>query len=541
MPRLLAAFAIALLAAPAHAADKPNIILIMADDMGYSDLGCYGSEIRTPNLDRLAAGGLRYTQFYNGTRCCPTRASLLTGLYPHQAGVGYMVADAGAKFPGYRGHLQPHTVTIAEALKPAGYRTYHSGKWHLNQPGPVERGFIESYMMKGGFRDYWQAEGYVRLPEVRPARKYEKGKFYSTDAITDHALDFLADTRKDGGGPFFLYLAYTAPHFPLHAPAEDIARYADGYAKGWDKLREERFERQQKLGLADKTWRLSPRSPYETYERAKQGVNPAWDTLDADRRADLARRMAIYAAAIDRMDQNIGRVLDDLKKYDQLDNTLIFFLSDNGACAEWDPLGFDKVSGPNNVLHKAAELAKMGGPGTYHSYGSGWANACNTPFRMYKHYCHEGGICTPLIVHWPAGIKAKGEFRKQASHIIDILPTCLDVAGAKYPEKRNNVATLPPEGVSIVPTFANKPLEKRFLAWEHEGNRAIRYGKWKLVARHDGRWELFDLDADRSELRNLDDKSPVHAAMIKELTNAWNEWAKRCLVVPAPEEKKAKP
>jgi arylsulfatase len=531
--RLLFAAVLALGFASRLSAAPPNVVLILADDMGYSDLGCYGGEIATPNLDKLAANGLRFTRFYNCTRCCPTRASLLTGLYPHQTGVGLMTGDQ--KLPGYRGTLQPNAVTIAEVLRTAGYRTLMSGKWHLasgpsKSPTPVDRGFDEYYGMIEGFRNFWDAKGYVRLPAGRPARAYPPGGFYATDAFADHALDFLADARKTPDKPFFLYLAFTAPHFPLHAPAEDIARYKEVYARGWDKLREERLARMKKLGLVGSDVTLPPRSGYETLGYKDRGDNPAWDALPADRRADLARRMAVYAAMIDRMDQHVGRVIDDLRTNDQLDNTLVLFLSDNGACAEWDPFGFDGSSGPNNVLHRGADLEKMGGPGTYHSYGSGWANASDTPFRLYKHYCHEGGISTPLIAHWPKGIAAKGELRDQVGHVIDVMATCLDVTGAKYPDGKT-----PPEGKSLVPAFAGKSLERDSLGWEHEGNRAIRAGKWKLVARRDGPWELYDLDADRTEQADL---AATHPDRVKELSAKWDQWAKRTNVLPRPTPKK---
>jgi arylsulfatase len=535
---LLALAAIALLAAPLVAADRPNIVLVLADDMGYSDLGCYGGEIATPNLDKLAAGGVRFAQFYNCARCCPTRASLLTGLYPHQAGVGDMTADQGA--PGYRGHLQPNAVTIAEVLKGAGYRTLMCGKWHVGGGagrGPVVRGGFDDYFgMIEGFRDFWEPTGYVRLPAGRPARAYRPGGFYATDAITDHALDFLADARKAPAKPFFLYLAYTAPHFPLHAHAEDVARYKDAYAKGWDKLREERHARQVKLGLFDPKVRLSPRSGFETRDDFyRTGENPAWDTLPADRRADLARRMAVYAAMVDRLDQDVGRVVEDLRTNGQLDNTLVLFLSDNGACAEWDPFGFDGTSGPKNVLHAGAELDKMGGPGTYHSYGSGWANACNTPFRWYKHYGHEGGTRTPLIAHWPKGIAAKGEFRHQVGHVIDLMATCVDMGGARYPAAVGDRKITPMEGKSLVPAFTDKPAERDLLAWEHERNRAVRAGKWKLVAVRGKPWELYDLEADPTELTDLAAKMPEQ---VTELSAKWDAWAKRTNVLPYPQPEK---
>lgn len=538
-PLLLAVTA--LCAAPPAADRRPNVVLILADDLGYSDLGCYGAEIATPNIDKLAEGGLRFTQFYNCTRCCPTRASLLTGLYPHQAGVGDMLTDQQA--PGYRGALQPNAVTIAEVLKGAGYRTLMAGKWHLARgpkptPTPIDRGFDDYFGLLGGFHGFWDAKAYVRLPANRKPRTYQAGKFYATDAFTDHALDFLAAARKEPHKPFFLYLAYTAPHFPLHAHADDVARYKDTYSKGWDKLREERHARMKKLGLIGPKSPLSPRSPFETRgDFFRTGKNPAWDDLDADRRADLARRMAIYAAMVDRMDQNVGRVVDDLRKNGQLDNTLILFLSDNGACAEWDPHGFDGSSGPKNVLHKGDALAKMGGPGTYHSYGSGWANACNTPFRWYKHYCHEGGISAPLIAHWPKGIAARGKLRTQVGHVIDVMATCVEVSNARYPTKVGDRAITPMEGKSLLPAFADRPLERDLLAWEHERNRAIRVGKWKLVALHGKDWELYDVEADRTEETDLAGKMPEK---VKELSAAWDTWAKRTNVLPYPTARKKK-
>jgi arylsulfatase len=529
-------------AAPACAADapRPNVLLVLADDLGYSDLGCYGGEIATPHLDRLAANGLRFRQFYNCTRCCPTRASLMTGLYPHQAGVGDMNADTGR--PGYRGFPQPNTVTLAEVLRSAGYHTSMVGKWHLSAgpktPRPTDRGFDEFYGMIGGFNSCFQEDPfYTRLPADRKKREYAKDAFYSTDAFGDYALDFLAEARRQKK-PFFQYLAFNAPHFPLHAKPDDIRKYADTYTQGWDRLREARHARQLDLGLFPKGTPLSPRSPYTTRrDFLRSGENPAWDSLPADRRADLARRMAVYAAMVECLDRNVGRVVEDLRKNGALDNTLILFLSDNGACAEWDPFGFDGSSGPNNVLHAADRLAGMGGPKTYHSYGSGWANACNTPFRLYKHYCHEGGIRTPLVAHWPAGIAARGEFRDQPGHAIDVMATLVDVSGAAYPAAVRGTAITPMEGTSLRPAFAGKPLDRAALYWEHEGNRAVRAGKWKLVARAGGPWELFDLDGDPVELTDLAAKEPGRA---RELAAAWDDWAKRVHVEPWPVGKPAK-
>ena len=351
----------------------------------------------------------------------------------------------------------------------------------------------------------------------------------------DYSLDFLADARKQKK-PFFQYLAFNAPHFPLHAKPADIEKYASTYAVGWDKIRERRLAKQVELGLVPAGTPLTPRSPFATRQDFyRAGENPAWDMLEPDRRADLARRMAVYAAMVECMDRNIGRVVADLKANGELENTLVLFLSDNGACAEWDPFGFDVNSGPKNVLHAGDRLAAMGGPGTYHSYGSGWANAGNTPFRLYKHYCHEGGISTPFVAHWPKGFAAKGEFRDQAGHVIDVMSTCVDVCGATYPTERYGRAITPREGKSLVPAFVGKPVERDILAWEHEGNRAIREGKWKLVAKAGGTWELYDIDADRCELRDLAATAPDR---VKGMAAKWDAWAGRCQVVPYPSAKK---
>jgi len=509
---------------------RPNILVILADDLGWSDLGCYGGEIHTPNLDRLARGGVRFTQFYNAARCCPSRASILTGLYPHQAGMGNMTSPKPrTDFPGYAGVLNDRNVTVAEVLKQAGYSTWMAGKWHLGPPGPVARGFDEFYGMLHGFDSFWDPAKYTRLPADRQARAYPPDKFYATEAITDHAVDFLTEARRLGK-PFFLYLAYNAPHFPLHAPKDVIDRYVPVYEKGWDQIREQRFERMRAMGLIRRDWKLTPRSVIPPNRFNSQTgwagkTNPAWDALEPDRRKDLARRMAIYAAMVEVMDRNIGRVIDDLRTGGQLDNTLVLFFSDNGACAEWDPYGFDKSSGPHNHLHRGEELAGMGQPGTYHSYGSGWANACNTPWRLYKHYNHEGGITTPLIAHWPAGIRRRNAIDHQPGHIIDLMPTCVELAGASYP------ASMPPlEGRSLVPALAGKPVPREAMYWEHEGNRAIRIGKWKAAAVDPaGRWELYDMEADRTEMRDL---SAQHPERLQAMIRQWELWAKRTNVIP---------
>jgi arylsulfatase len=491
-------------------AKAPNIVVILADDLGYSDLSCYGGEINTPNLDGLAKNGLRFTQFYNSARCCPTRAALLTGLYPHQAGVGMMTADAGEKFPGYRGAIQPYTVTLAEALKAAGYSTAMSGKWHVgDRVSPIERGFDDFYGFTRGYAvDSFDERMMIRLPEGKSQRRYKPGEYFATDAITDHALDFLAEARQKKQ-PWFLYLAYQAPHFPVQSRADDAAPYAATYNKGWDKLREERLARMKKVGAAAKSTPLTPRSKIHRPDVAKRlgsmtedGNNPPWDSLAADRRVDLAGRMKAYAGMVAGMDRNIGRLIADLKRSGELENTLILFLSDNGACAEWEPFGFDlnkpanvtaglgiNMGTPNspNVLHRGAELSALGGANTLFSYGSAWANLSNTPWRLYKHYSHEGGISSPLIVHWPAGIKARGQWRHQPGHIIDVMGTLVDVAGASYPKERAGVTVLPMEGVSLRPAFANQQLlRKAPLFFEHDGSRAVRAGDWKLVSARGG-------------------------------------------------------
>ena len=535
---------------------KPNILIILADDLGWSDLGCYGGEIRTPNLDKLASNGLRFTQFYNSTRCCPSRASLLTGLYPHQAGVGEMTNDRN--LPGYRGSLQPNCVTIAQVLKPVGYHTGAFGKWHVGDHTlPNDRGFDDFYGFVRGYAvDSWEPRMMIQLPERKPARTYKPGEYFATDAITDHALDFLTDARKDKQ-PWLMYLAYQAPHFPLHSKTEDMEGYDDVYAKGWDKIREQRLERQIKLGLVSADTRLTARSKIPLQAVATRygsitddGNNPPWESLPAERRADLARRMAVYAGMVSGMDRNIGRVIADLKEKGDLDNTLIFFMSDNGACAEWEPFGFDLKSTPNpqpgtgvnggtpsapNILHKGDELKNVGGPGSMIGYGSAWANTCNTPWRLYKHYAHEGGISTPLIVHWPAGIKSTGQLRGQVGHLIDIMATCIDVSGAKYPSEIASIKITPAQGVSLLPAFMDRPLQREFVAFEHEGNRALRSGDWKITCQAGQPWELYDIAKDRTELTNLAAEQPQR---VKQLADQWEKWANQVQVLPNGNKKK---
>ena len=511
---LLAVVATLLLAGhvAAAVAPRPNIVVILVDDMGFSDISCYGSEIPTPNLDKLAAGGLRFTQFYNTGRCCPTRASILTGLYPHQAGVGHMTEDGGV--PGYRGRLNDRCVTIAEVLGGAGYFTVMSGKWHVGQNFgvvPWERGFQRSLNSPaGGF--YYPADNRAQLflngkALANDAPELPKN-WYTTDLYTDYSIRFINEALA-AKKPFFLYLAYNAPHFPLEAPADEIAHFRGKYKIGWDKLREQRHARQKELGVVDKSWALSPRP----------GDVAAWDTLadpDKDRFDNI---MAIYAACVAHMDTAVGRLVAALKQHGVLDNTLILFLSDNGGNSE---------SGPQGRL----EGDSPGAAGSTVFCGQSWATLENTPFRRYKHYNHEGGIATPLIAHWPAGIAARGELRQQPGHLVDVMATCVDLAGAKYPAEFHGRPIQPMEGRSLAPAFADQPIQRDALFWEHEGNAAVRVGDWKLVRLgRNGPWELYNLKTDRTELHDLAAAEPDRA---KELAAKWNAWASRANVKPYP-------
>ncbi len=506
------------LALCARAADKPNIVIILVDDMGFSDIGCYGSEIPTPSLDGLAAGGLRFTQFYNTGRCCPTRASLLTGLYPHQAGVGHMTEDKGA--PGYRGRLNDNCVTIAQVLRAGGYFTAMSGKWHVGQNlgvVPWERGFDRSLNAAGGgfyFPDSLRTELFLNSEEVGRRGGKLPDDWYSTDLWTDFGIRFI-DEALAAKKPFFLYLAHNAPHFPLQAPQEEIARWRGKYKLGWDKLRAQRYAKQKALGIVDPAWPLAPRPD----------AVKAWDELAPERQEHFDHLMAIYAAVVEHMDRSVGRLVEALRQRGALDNTLIFFLSDNGGNAE---------SGPGGRLVGAAP----GAPDSDVFVGQSWATLSNTPFRRYKHFNHEGGIATPLIVHWPARIKAGGALRRQPGHLIDLMATCVDVAGAAYPATIEGRPVLPFEGRSLVPAFDDKPIVREALFWEHEGNAAVRVGDWKLVRLgRGGAWELYDLKADRTELRDLASTRPDK---VGELASRWDAWAERAHVKPYPAEGRGK-
>jgi arylsulfatase len=502
----------------AHAAAKPNIVVILVDDMGYSDIGCYGGEISTPNLDALAKGGVRFTQFYNTARCCPTRASLLTGLYPHQAGVGHMTNERrdaeGKPLPGYSGRLNNQCVTIAEVLKTAGYFTAMSGKWHLGQNlgvTPWERGFDRSLNAAAGgfyFPDSPRTELFLNGRNVSRSEEPLPKQWYSTDLWTEYGLKFVDEARA-AQKPFFLYLAHNAPHFPLQAPAEDIARWRGRFKAGWDKLREARYQRQVETGLVPAAWPLSPR-PEEV---------PAWESLTPEQQDRYDHMMAIYAAVMERMDKAIGDLVEGLKQRGEFDNTLLFFMSDNGGNAEAGVPG--KLNGQS--------------PGDARSdvfVGQCWATLNNTPFVRYKHFTDEGGIATPLIAHWPRGIAQDraGELENQPGHLIDIMATCVDVAGATYPQEFRGHQITPLEGVSLRPAFHGRELQrKQPLFWEHESNRAIRDGQWKLVALEGGPWRLYDLAADRTEQKDLTDLQPQR---VRELATEWEEWASRANVLP---------
>ena len=499
---------------------KPNIIVIMCDDMGFSDIGCYGGEVKTPHIDRLAQDGLRFTQFYNTARCCPTRASLLTGLYSHQAGIGHMTGDYGVT--GYRGRLNRQCVTIGEALRPAGYRTFVTGKWHVGDKQrnwwPLQRGFDRFYGVPQGGGFYFKpTEGRSVVLDNEEVHTSESGPmppgWYSTDAWTDHGLAFVEEA-VECRQPFFWYLAHNAPHWPLQALDADIARYKGKYRKGWDAIRAERHARQIEMGIVDKNWPLTPRD-----EKAE-----AWDELDEATKEKMDAKMATYAAQIDRVDQNVGRLVARLKQLGIFDNTLILFLADNGGCAEGGIWGFDRQKG------------RIGTADSYSSYGLSWANASNTPFRRYKHWVHEGGIATPLVAHWPAAIRGEGKLVHEPAHVIDLMATCCDVAGATYPRTYQGHEITPLEGKSLLPLLrGEKPKGHEAIFWEHEGNRAVRRGRWKLVSKHPGRWELYDLEADRTELNDLALK---HPDKVQELRGLWEAWARRCGIQPWPFKKR---
>jgi arylsulfatase A-like enzyme len=541
---------------------KPNIIIILSDDIGYSDIGCFGSEIKTPNLDRLATNGIRFTQFYNTGRSSPSRACLLTGLYSHQAAMGHLATRPLWTEPGYLDNLSKNTATIAEVLKGAGYTNYMTGKWHLygmnnatsveelaadKSNWPLQRGFDHFFGNLSGSCSYWDPFTLVSDNTFIPPGE----GFYYTNAISDTTVKYIREHQA--GKPFFMYVAYYAAHWPLHAPEDEIAKYNGVYDIGWDSLRALRFKRQKELGVITDKHKLT--------ERPKTIV--AWE--DEPMKEWQARRMETYAAMIDIMDQGIGRIIRALEEKGELDNTIILYMQDNGGCAE--PVFTNKPAEPLTEAQKVLKSfpydqvlavrkpeytrdgrfirsgrGVMAGPAdSWVAYGEDWANASNTPFRLYKSFVHEGGIKTPLIVHWPAGVKSKGRISGEVGHLIDIMPTCLDIAGAVYPDNFNEKKSLPLEGRSLAPVFSNKKLHRRSIMWEHEGNRAIRIGKWKLVSRvqtpmeftpeDEKAWELYNLRKDPSETVNLAAKRPRKA---RRMAAKWEQEAIRLKMKPWP-------
>lgn len=519
---------------------RPNFVLILVDDMGYSDIGCFGGDISTPNIDMMASEGVQFTQMYNCARCCPSRASLLTGLYPHQAGIGHMVNDLGD--PAYQGYLNDSCVTIAEALGAAGYHTLMSGKWHVGgnykaqkpwrwhpaEPGfptPLGRGFERYYGTLEGGGSYYRPHTLMRQDRFIDVDLDEE--FYYTDAISDEAVrlihEFTAADRNKGQDPFFLYVAYTAPHWPLHALPEDIAKYEGRYRKGWDQVRKDRYDRMVEMGIIDGKWKISPRN--------KEA--PSWDEISYKEWEDY--RMAVYAAQVDCMDQGVGRILQALRETGAEENTLVLFLSDNGGSAE-----FLQEDGPvqdqiyptrkGEIVHAGNFPGVMPGPEeTYMSYELSWANASNTPFRLFKHWVHEGGISTPFIARWPEGVEGHRIVHNPV-HVVDIMATILEAAGVPYPSEHNGRAIQFLEGESFLPGIRGEVWERQApIYWEHEGNCALRLGDWKLVKKYPGPWELYNLEQDRTELNNRieGEKSRAH-----EMIAEWERWAERCGVIP---------
>ena len=515
--------------------DRPNIIVILADDMGYSDIGSYGGEIETPHLDRLADGGIKFSNFFNSARCCPTRAALMTGLNPPETGIGFMAnppdtqrLDHGPDFPNYRGFLNRNCMTIAEVLKENAYATLMTGKWHLGltkeEQWPLQRGFEKFYGCLAGATNFFYPEyprgitlgnEHMEKPESTTDRR-----FYTTDAFTDYSIQFIEEEKAESDRPYFLYLAYTAPHYPLHAHQEEVQKYIGKYRKGWDIIREERLRRQKELGLFDASVELSDRS------------HIAWEELSEEKKKEMDLRMAYYAAMVDRMDQNIGKLVNHLETTDDLDNTLIVFLSDNGACHTGGKLGgsIDPFDVDTWERTYSAQL----------TYGEVWANASNTPFRNFKRSAHEGGIATPFIAHWPNGIKPSSKWYRDSAYMVDIAPTIYEMAGAKYPKtfEGNTIPRL--KGVSLTPAFKGEELVRNEpLFFEHNDNAALITNKWKLVGTKvsisggpdESKWELYDHRADRVEANDL---SSSHPEVLKELSQQWLKIANRVGVYPKP-------
>lgn len=528
---------------------RPNIIVVLVDDMGYSDLGCYGGEVQTPNIDGLANNGLRFSQFYNAGRSCPTRASLLTGVYQHQAGIGRMTFND--KLPGYKGTLGSDVVTVAEVLKGAGYNTGMIGKWHVAETPlrpdqrewlahqvkhptfadkanyPTHRGFNDYYGIIYGVADYF--DPFSLVDGETPVESVPKD-YYITNVFSDSAVSYVTRYSKEKK-PFFLYLSYTAPHWPLHALSEDIVKYENRYTEGWDAIREERYQRMKKLGIFGKADKFLT-SPAHTQDW-KDNPTQAFD----------ARAMAVHAAMIDRVDQGIGQLIETLKKNGQYENTLILFMSDNGAsnerCEMYSPGDNDRPDMTRDgrpIIYPKNKEVMPGTETTFASIGKDWANVANTPFRFWKAKMYEGGICTPMIAHWPKGIKKnKSGVTPEMGHVMDIMATCIDLAKAKYPTDYNGNTIIPMEGKSLVPVFKKGKREGHdYIGFEHFGEKAFRSNDgWKIIkpSGNKTQWQLYNLATDRTELNDLSAQFPEK---VKEMEKLYNEWAKRCLVVPAP-------
>ncbi|MDE0593015.1 MAG: arylsulfatase [Dehalococcoidia bacterium] len=523
-----------------EARKKPNIIVIMVDDLGYSDLGCYGGEISTPNIDKLGYNGLRFTQMYNGARCCPSRAALLTGLHPHQAGIGQLSADLGVR--SYQGYLREDCVTIAEVLQTSGYRTMISGKWHVSgswdnrdranwvlgdkkHPMPKQRGFDRSFSLLNAADSFWNPKSLI-IEDV--LIDVETSDFHMTDAIGDHAVNQIEES-VEMGKPFFQYVAFNAPHWPLHAWEDDIAKYEGKYMAGYDAIRTSRHEQQKGLGVVDDKWEISPRD----------SDSPDWDDVQNKEYEDI--RMATYSAMIEQVDRGVGRIIDTLKKAGEFENTVIMFLSDNGGCAElfqedtdWPDTSMweteNTLDGQPVRVGNVPEL-RPGPDTTFQSVELPWANVSDAPFRLFKRWIHEGGISTPFIVHWPNQIE-KTNILNNPMHIIDIAATCYDIAGAQYPKEHNDTKITPLEGESFLPALQGRELKREQpITIEHEGNRGIRVGDWKLVAEWDKPWEMYNISDDRTEQNNLIDGEKDR---VKAFEKSYYEWAERAEVLPWP-------
>lgn len=500
---------------------RPNVVFILADDLGFSDLGCYGGEIATPNLDRLAANGLRFTQCYNTTRCWPTRAALLTGYYAQAVNRDTRPQELGGGGGGGEKNVRPEWARLLpDYLRPLGYRSYHSGKWHLD--GKVLATGFERSLKVENQGNHFSGQGNLRDDRPMEGSEAEAG-YYASTAIIDHALDCLREhAESHAGQPFFSYVAMIAPHFPLHAPPEDIAKYRDRYLGGWAPMRAERHARMERMGIVQtELSAVEPEvGPPYAFPEAIARLGPGevnrplpWEELTAEQRRFQATKMAIHAAMVDRMDEEIGRLVRFLEERGWLENTVIFFASDNGASAEI------------MVRHGGHDpAAEPGSAATYLCLGPGFSNAANTPFRRHKTWVHEGGIATPLIVHWPAGMRARGELRHTPGHVVDIVPTVLDLAGAERPQRWAGAALPAAPGRSLLPALAaDVRVERPSLWWLHEGHRALRVGDWKLVASRDGPWELYDLRSDRAEQHDL---AAAHPDLVADLARRWEEEAR---------------